>query len=501
MLLTLTCYAPNASDVGYLLGKNPASTFERPFSAGTVWVFYPEVADDHVTVALLMEIDPVGLVRGPAALAQLDQYVNDRPYVASSLTSVALKTAFSTALAGRSASPSRSGRLDERMRWVVTLPAVACDGGDDLIQRIFAPLGYAVTADQLSLDERFPAWGMASMYQITLDGRQTTQDVLTHLYVLLPVLDNSKHYYVGAEETDKLLAHGGAWLAAHPERDLIARRYLRYKRPLVQSALDRLIAADAQEAADAEHDAEHDADTEDGEGAAPPAEDQTEPELGLHELRLNTALAAIREAGARSLADLGCGEGKLLTLALKERTLTRIMGMDVSSIAISRARRRLHLDTLPTAQRLRIELIQGSLLYRDQRLAGFDVVSLVEVVEHLDSPRLAAMERVVFQHARPRRVIVTTPNREYNAHWQAVGETRLRHSDHRFEWTRAECCAWAERVAAQYGYRMAQRELGPVDSALGAPSQLIIFDRKPDTDDQLREHNVENDLGGSGGDA
>ena len=130
-------------------------------------------------------------------------------------------------------------------------------------------------------------------------------------------------------------------------------------------------------------------------------------------------MAAIRAAGARSLADLGCGEGKLLALALKERRLTRILGMDVSSVALARARRRLHLDTLPPAQRQRIEVAQGSLLYRDQRLAGFDAASLVEVIEHLDPPRLAAMERVIFQHARPRRVIVTTPNREYNAHWEA----------------------------------------------------------------------------------
>lgn len=490
MLMTLTCYAPNAPDVGYLLGKNPASVFERPFSAGAVWVFYPEVAEDHVTVALLTEIDPVGLVRGPAALSQLGQYVNDRPYVASSLTSVALKTAFSTALAGRSASPSRNARLPERMRWVVRLPAVACEAGEDLIQRIFAPLGYTVSADQLPLDTHFPAWGLANLYSVTLDGMQTTQDVLSHLYVLLPVLDNSKHYYVGVEETDKLLAHGGAWLAAHPERDLIARRYLRYKRPLVQSAIARLVEADAHAADAVDDNSDSDA-IGDGAGAA----ESADPEIGLHELRLNAVLAAIREAGAQSLADLGCGEGKLLELALKERALTRIVGMDVSSVALARARRRLRLDTLPPAQRQRIAVEQGSLLYRDQRLAGFDVVTLVEVIEHLDPPRLAAMERVVFQHAHPRRVIVTTPNREYNAHWESLGSERLRHSDHRFEWTRTECQSWAERVGARYGYRMAHQNIGPVDAALGAPSQLVIFDRLADGAGESRggEHDRERD--------
>jgi 3' terminal RNA ribose 2'-O-methyltransferase Hen1 len=292
--------------------------------------------------------------------------------------------------------------------------------------------------------------------------------------VLLPVLDNSKHYYVGAEETEKLLAHGGAWLSAHPEREQIARRYLRYKRPLVQSAIARLVAADGVVSDDAETDAADDT-------KAPDAED-AEPVIDLHELRLNTVLAAIREAGARSLVDLGCGEGKLLALALKERTLRRILGMDVSSLALARARRHLHLDTLPPAQSQRIALAHGSLLYRDQRIAGFDVATLVEVIEHLDPPRLAAMERVVFQHARPRRVIVTTPNREYNAHWEGLGAGRLRHSDHRFEWTRAECQAWAERVAAQYGYRMARQDIGPVDADLGAPSQLVIFDRLSEGD-------------------
>src|SRR5690348_9673714 len=238
MLMTLTCYAPNAADVGYLLGKNPASTFERPFSAGTVWVFYPEVADDHVTVALVTEIDPIGLVRGPAALAGLDQYVNDRPYVASSLTSVALNTAFSSALAGKSR--ERPERVGERMRWEVFLPAVACDAGEKLIASLFTPLGYSVGAERLPLDPAVPAWGESDVYSVRLEGMQTTHDVLTHLYVLLPVLDNSKHYYVAAGEIEKLLDHGGEWLTAHPERELIVRRYLRYKRPLVTSALARL---------------------------------------------------------------------------------------------------------------------------------------------------------------------------------------------------------------------------------------------------------------------
>jgi 3' terminal RNA ribose 2'-O-methyltransferase Hen1 len=474
MLIQLTCYAANAPEIGYLLAKNPASVFERDFSAGTAWVFYPEVADDHITVALVTEIDPIGLVRGPAALAGLDQYVNDRPYVASSLTSVALNLAFRTAMSGES--QSLPARLGERLRWVVELPAIACDAGDEFSARLFTPLGYTVAATRLPLDVRFPEWGQSELYHLRLEGEQTVRDVLNHLYVLLPVLDNAKHYYVAASELEKLLARGDVWLAAHPERELIARRYLRYQRPLVTSALARLAENEPASADDPPSDEEISAGGSDATASTEAAPVEKEP--GLHEQRLEAVLRAVRDSGARTLVDLGCGEGKLLALALKERHLTRLLGIDVSSVALARARRRLRLDTLPPAQRERIELTLGSLLYRDARLAGFDAAALVEVIEHLDAPRLGAMERVVFEHAQPRRVIVTTPNREYNPHWEALGETRLRHVDHRFEWTRAEGQAWAARVATSYGYTAQWSEVGPLDPTLGAPSQMVIFDRR-----------------------
>jgi 3' terminal RNA ribose 2'-O-methyltransferase Hen1 len=463
MLLTLTCTAPDAGDLGHLLQKHPDSVFERPCSAGKVWVFYPEVTQDRVTVALLVEVDPVGLVRGPAALAGLDQYVNDRPYVASSLVSVALNVAFSTAMAGRG--KQKTERFAERMHWRITLPAVACDAGEKLITSVFAPLGYAVVTTRLPLDPQFPAWGQADLYTVTLEGEQTVPDMLNHLYVLLPVLDNTKHYYVAEGEITKLLDRGGTWLAAHPERELIARRYLRYKRPFVASALERLAAADTT------------GEAKDGEDVAPTVEEVAERALGLHEQRLHAVMEAVREMGATSLADLGCGEGRLLSLAVNEPGLKRIFGMDISSVALARARRRLRVDKMTPTQQERVKIAQGSLLYRDQRLEGFDAAALVEVIEHLDVPRLEAMERVVFAHARPRRVIVTTPNREYNVHWESLGAEKLRHADHRFEWTRAECRAWAERVAATYGYRAERRELGPLDERLGGPSQMVVFDR------------------------
>ncbi|HEX6819255.1 MAG TPA: 3' terminal RNA ribose 2'-O-methyltransferase Hen1 [Ktedonobacterales bacterium] len=467
MLLTLACQTPNAADLGYLFAKHPGSVFERPFSAGTVWAFYPELSEDRLTIALVTEIDAIGLVRGPAALAHLDQYVNDRPYVLSSLTSVALRVAFSSALAG--STKARPELLDQPFPWVARLPAVACAGGEDLLTRLFAPLGYTVSATRLPLDNRFPGWGPSDIYTVELAGEQTVRDLLGHLYVLLPVVDNGKHYYVGAEETDKLLAHAGSWLADHPERETIVKRYLRYQRPLVESALERLIARD-----EAEPDATEPSDGErepDAEGAA-----IVERAIGLHEQRLRAVMAAVRECGARSLVDLGCGEGRLLAMALQESSLGRIFGMDVSTRALADARRRLHLDTLSDTQRRRIEVAQGSLLYRDRRLEGFDAAALVEVIEHLDPTRLETMERVVFGHAYPRRVILTTPNREYNARWKSLPAGDLRHADHRFEWTRAECADWAARISTRYGYAFRHEPIGPEEEGIGAPSQLVVLD-------------------------
>jgi len=351
---------------------------------------------------------------------------------------VALNVAFSSAMAGRG--KQKVERFAERMHWRITLPAVACDAGEKLITSVFAPLGYAIETTRLPLDPKFPAWGQADIYTVTLEGEQTVPDALNHLYVLLPVLDNTKHYYVAEDEITKLLDRGGAWLAAHPERELIARRYLRYKRPFVASALERLAESGTTDEA------------QEGEDATPTVEEVTEQALGLHEQRLQAVMEATKEVGATSLADLGCGEGRLLALAVKEPSLQRIFGMDVSSLALARARRRLRADKMTPTQQERVTIAQGSLLYRDKRLKGFDAAALVEVIEHLDAPRLEAMERVVFAHARPQRVIITTPNREYNAHWEALGTEKLRHYDHRFEWTRAECQSWAKRIATTYGY-------------------------------------------------
>jgi 3' terminal RNA ribose 2'-O-methyltransferase Hen1 len=152
--------------------------------------------------------------------------------------------------------------------------------------------------------------------------------------------------------------------------------------------------------------------------------------------------------------------------------------MDVSYRALEIAAERLRLDRLPPKQRERLHLIQGSLLYRDARLQDFEAAAVVEVIEHLDPPRLSNFERVLFEFARPQTVVITTPNAEYNRVWPSLPAGAFRHKDHRFEWGRAEFQGWAEGIASRFGYKVYFAGIGPVEVEVGAPSQMGVFERQ-----------------------
>jgi len=468
MLLTITTSHRPATDLGFLLHKNPARAQSFDLSFGRAHVVYPEAGDDRCTAALILDIDPVGLVRGRRGPAGegglLTQYVNDRPYVASSFLSVALSNVFASAMAGRS--KERPALAESSIPLEARLSVVPCRGGEVLLRRLFEPLGYTVMVTSHALDARSPEWGASRYFTLTLTATQRLSELLTHLYVLVPVLDDEKHYWVGDDEVDKLLRHGEGWLATHPDRALIARRYLKHRHSLVRDAIARLVS-------------EEETPEDDDSAAARDAEETTlERPLSLHEQRLELVRAVLRESGATSILDLGCGEGRLLRRLLEERQFTRIVGMDVSYRSLEIAADRLKLDRMVARQRERITLLHGSLVYRDARLAGFDAAAVVEVIEHLDPPRLAAFERVAFEFARPRTVVLTTPNAEYNVVWPTLPAGQFRHRDHRFEWTRAEFGAWATGVADRFGYAVRFAPIGPPHSDVGAPSQMAVFMRQ-----------------------
>jgi len=461
MLLTISTTHRPATDLGYLLHKHPDRFQTYDLTFGKAHVFYSEAAVDRCTATLLLDVDPVGLVRGKGTVdGPLDQYVNDRPYAASSFLSVAISEVFGSALQGRC--KDRPELAVTPMPFSAHLDVLPVRGGECFLRAVFEPLGYHVEATRHPLDDRFPEWGESPYYSATVSKVATLRELLTHLYVLIPVFDGRKHYFVGDDELEKLLAKGAGWLADHPEKPEIARLYLRSLPSLYRQALARLVPDEPQ--------VEQEADAE-------PVEDAVERPMSLNEQRLGAVLAAVRGSGARRVLDLGCGEGKLLRLMLKDKQFEEIVGMDVSIRTLEVARDRLKLERLPEAQAARIKLLHGSLIYRDRRLEGFDAAAVVEVVEHLDPPRLSAFERALFEFARPGTVVVTTPNREYNVTWENVGPERLRHPDHRFEWTRAEFQSWAEGVAGTHGYEVRFLPVGPEDETLGSPTQMGLFRR------------------------
>ncbi|WP_416967630.1 3' terminal RNA ribose 2'-O-methyltransferase Hen1 [Streptomyces sp. 4F14] len=479
MFLTITTTGTPerpATDLGYLLHKHPdkAQTFSTSY--GTAHVLYPEADADRCTAALLLEVDAVALVRrgkgkgrGGAPDAALAQYVNDRPYAASSLLAVAIGAVFSSAMKG--ACHARPELPEQPRPLRIEVPALPARGGADLVRGLFEPLGWQVTAEPVALDAEFPDWGDSRYVRLVLESEELTlSQALRHLYVLLPVLDDAKHYWVTSEEVDKLLRAGEGWLSAHPEQKLITSRYLSRRWSLTRQALEALELVRLAETDDSE--------VEEIDNAVESETEAEEKPTPLAVQRREAILTALRAAGAARVLDLGCGQGELVKELLKDVRFTEIVGLDVSVRALTIAARRLKLDRMGERQASRVTLRQGSLAYTDKQLKGYDAAVLSEVIEHLDLPRLPALEYAVFGAARPRTVLVTTPNVEYNVRWESLPAGHVRHGDHRFEWTREEFGAWAQKVGELHGYDVEFVPVGPDDPEVGPPTQMAVFTQK-----------------------
>lgn len=453
MLLTITTTHNPASDLSYLLHKHPAKVQQAELSGGIAHVFYTEVSEERCTAALLLDIDPVGLVRKNGSSGNdfaLEQYVNDRPYVASSFMSAAISKAYSSAMNGKC--KDKPELVHVAMPFEVTIAVLPVRGGEKLLQELFEPLGYTIEAERHPLDTTFPSWGDSRYFTVKLHNTLTLQQLLSHLYILIPVCDNDKHYWVGNQEVEKLLEKGKDWLPSHPASELITYRYLKNQKALANRALEFLLKDEVIE-----------------------PEEAPEQKIRVHDMRLQSVKEELLQTDAKRIADLGCGEGKLLKILLPVKQFEFILGMDVSYRSLEIVKSKLKFDRMSPAQLERIQLIQGALTYRDKRLEVFDAAVLVEVIEHLDPPRLAALEKVVFEYAKPKIVIITTPNAEYNIKFPNMEAGQMRHSDHRFEWTRSEFAAWGNQVAEQYAYSVTYKPVGEEDPETGALTQMAIF--------------------------
>lgn len=454
MFLSIATTHQPATDLGFLLMKHPDRVFETPLAFGTGTVFFPEASATRCEAVLTIDVDPVGLVRGRGAgEGLLDAYVNDRPYAASTFLSVALNKAFRTAMTG--VSRERPDLADAAIPLEIRVTPLPVRGTDETVLELFAPLGWTVSVERLAA-----AAGPSRYVNLSLSGTLRLADALSQLYVLIPALAADKHYFIGEDEVDKLIDKGGAWLAGHPARDTIVNRYLRRRRSLVRVALARLAPSEAEEEA---------------EESKPDREEALERPLRLHDQRLDAVAQVLAEAGATVVVDLGCGEGKLLRRLVTDRRFTRLIGLDACMRSLERASDRLGLRQASKAPQERITLLHGALTYRDERWHGADAAALVEVIEHLDPDRLPALEEVVFGQARPRIVVVTTPNADHNALFETLPAGAFRHSDHRFEWSRAEFAAWLAGIAERYGYSASVSGIGADHPDFGPPTQMAVL--------------------------
>ncbi|MER9012996.1 3' terminal RNA ribose 2'-O-methyltransferase Hen1 [Mesorhizobium sp. M0199] len=460
MFLSVATTHRPATDLGFLLHKHPDRLHETDLSFGKGWLFYPEATEERCEAALLLDVDPIGLVRGKGrAEGLLDQYVNDRPYAASSFLSVALNKMLRTAMTGMSKERQELASGELPLEAVVT--PLPMRGGEALVRSLFEPLGW--TVDLTPIEGIGSGAGESRYGHLKLTGTGRLSALLNHLYVLIPVMDDAKHYWVGEAEVDKLLSKGEGWLEKHPAKDLIVRRYLRNRGALARIALERLVPETARE-------------------TLPPElrvtpEEALETPMRLNDLRMEAVVRAIQATGATTVADLGCGEGKLLYRLVRERWVHKLFGLDPAARELEWAAKRLKLNEFGGPPEGRVTLLHGSLTYRDGRWAAADVAVLVEVIEHLDEDRLPLVERIVFGETAPKSVIVTTPNADYNALFPRLAPGAFRHPDHRFEWSRAQFETWAAKIGEIYGYAATFSGIGAQDSTLGAPTQMAVFTR------------------------
>ena len=457
MLLTITYKGENTQELGFLLHKNPERTQQFELNYGKAYVFYPEVSNKCTTAALLLDIDPIDLARGKAGSRDggLFDYVNDRPYAANSFLSTAIVRILGTAMSGRC--DKKQELADTPLDLSATIYSLKDNGDTELAQQMFEPLGYKTNVQRNMLDAKFPEWGISPYINLTISGKVRLSQLLNHIYVLIPVFDKQKHYYIDEDEIEKLLNHGEGWLAEHPYKEKIARRYFDAKKSYARRAIDILIANEETDSDDIS------------------AEEEKEIHTPLNTLRMEAVKNAVLASGAETVIDLGCGECRLTSLLLSEQQIKKVTACDVSVSVLEKAAQRLHLDRMNPYKKNKLNLMQASLTYKDKRFEGHDCACAIEVIEHIEPMRIPAFERSVFEFACPKTVIVTTPNREYNANYENMQENSLRHGDHRFEWTRLEFKEWTEHICEKFNYTCVISGIGDNDENLGNPTQMGVF--------------------------
>lgn len=453
MQLTIKAIGENSRVISYLLSKNPSNLYDRDEKGSRVRLVYTAFTEEETELLIYVTPDPVELVRNSPNTFDITQYINDREFAVSSLFCSYIKSALATALNGKP--------KDDFIKWVdykfdliLGFGPVASDLPDAVIESIFTPIGYEVKIERGITDYSFKLKSRSSARYINLTGRQTLQNAIRHLFILIPVLDNYKHYYMDKSEVDKLERYGTGWLDDHPMRDLIIKRALKFKELISEVASPKkedLLQGDSE-----------------------PVE-ESEIKVRLNEQRYQTIVDIVTKLPQKeTVVDFGSGEGKLSVRLGFIPGVKEVLAVEPSQVSQLRAIRKI--DKVRSSEGFVAPTqVWGSLFYFDTRLCDKDVMILSEVIEHIDEYRLAPIIETVFAQYSPKTLIINTPNYEYNVVFEM--KDNLRHSDHRFEWTREQFSLWCKELGARYNYSVNIGGIGEEDTDHGFPTQIAIFSK------------------------
>ncbi|WP_310831561.1 3' terminal RNA ribose 2'-O-methyltransferase Hen1 [Paenibacillus pedocola] len=472
MHLIIRATGTGAGMLSHLLAKNPNNLYDRTEKEARVRIVFTVSSEEETEAVIYVTPDPIELVKGDSsAHNDITQYINDREFVTSSLFCSYIRPALGTALNGKP--------KEAYMPWVgkplkleLTFGPVASNLPDRTLEELFTALGYEVQLERGDAEYSFALKTRSSARYIKLAGEQTLQTALQQLFVLIPALDDYKHYYISDDEVDKIRRYGAGWLEEHPQRSLILKRTLRFAGAIKQY--------EAMAAKEKRSTAENSVDSEDvpaavtvsGESAV--TEMQEEPKIRLNDLRYAAIAAAVEELYAKAtIVDFGSGEGKLSAKLSSVPGVREIKAVEPSAASQLRAMDRFaKLADKPGI--IVPDPVTGSLFYFDESLRGKDVMILCEVIEHIDEYRLARVMENIFAEYAPKTLIVTTPNKDYNAVYEMEQE-ELRHGDHRFEWGRKAFSVWCARWTETFDYTAELTGIGEGSVEFGYPTQMAIF--------------------------
>lgn len=446
MQLTIRATGENAKMVSYLLAKNPNNIYERNQKGHLVRMFYSKFNDEELEATIFVTPDPLEMLQNKSNSYDITHYINDREFAVSSIFCSFIRSALGTALNGQP-KEEYSEWVGHRFPLALEFGPVSSSLSDKQLAGLFQPMGYEVAISRPEIHYSFDLKEKSSARTLTLTGHQTLQNALRHLFVLIPVIDNYKHYFIDEKEIDKLERYGEGWLEEHPLRELIYRQALRFKEiySLVEKpAADELIKEPVKKAR-------------------------------LNDMRYEKIIETASRLKPKSVVDFGSGEGKLAVQLGFMDGIEELLAVEPSQSETLKAIRRFE-KVKGQAGFIEPETLWGSLFYYDERLKGKDLIILCEVIEHIDAERLPkALDTILHSYA-PESLIITTPNREYNELYDM--DNHFRHDDHRFEWTRKEFQDWCSERNHQDHYELEFSGIGEEQELQGQPTQMCVFKRK-----------------------